>query len=115
MIEKRRSRTRIKNKKHQAGNKPQRHTEKNTHGQPNAELKARLAQLGLNPIALGEIAIPIFQELDRKHRKPGQVGLLFHEAKRALVAALFASDDPEDWNRAARGAAGLGLRAGGRA
>ena len=108
MIKKPGAKIRAKNKEQKAvRNKPQRHAVKNT--QSNPELAARLAQLGLNPIALGEIAIPIFQELDRKHRKPGEVGLLFHEAKRSLVAALFASDDPEDWNRAAREAAGLGL------
>ncbi len=71
------------------------------------KLLKRLADLGLSAMAFDEPALLIFFELERRHMKPAELGLACDAAIRAMKAAVFVSDDPGEWVKAARRAADL--------
>ena len=71
------------------------------------KLQRRLAQLGLSMNVVAEPALSIFLELDQKHANPAEAAFLYEAAVKALEAAAFLSDDPQDWIKAARQGAKL--------
>lgn len=90
--------------------KPTRGTKKsgaNVRLKPDPKLLRRLAQLGMSTNAVDEPALSIFLELQRKHKKIGELAFLYDAAIQAMKAAVFRSDDPQDWIKAAREAAKL--------
>ena len=73
----------------------------------NPRLIKRLAELGMSTHVVDEAALGLFFELEKKHAKPAELTHLYEAAIKAMQAAVFQSDNPEDWIRAARRAAGL--------
>jgi hypothetical protein len=67
----------------------------------------RLAELGVSAIAINDKALSLFFELEQRSRTPAELAILYDAAIQALNAAILTSDDPDEWIRTAREAAGL--------
>jgi hypothetical protein len=74
---------------------------------PDSKLLRKLAELGLSTAVVDETALAIFLQLDGKGLRPAGMAFAYEAAITAMKAAAFASDDPQEWIRAARKAAGL--------
>jgi hypothetical protein len=73
----------------------------------NPEVLKRLVELGVSVIAIDEKALSLFFELERQARKRAELAVLYDAAIQALSAAILSSDEPVEWMKAARQAAGL--------
>src|SRR5262245_5866119 len=72
----------------------------------NPKFERRVAELGVNLIALNDTVLSLCLELQRKHPLPA-AALLYDAAVVALYAAANESDNPKEWLKAARRAARL--------
>jgi hypothetical protein len=73
----------------------------------NPKVIKRLAELGVSVIAINDKALSLFFELERQPLKPAERAILYDAAIQTLNAAILSSDDPDEWMRTARQAAGL--------
>ncbi len=74
---------------------------------PDKKFDKRVAEKGAS-LLVAEAFLNLGLELVRKHsRKPGEAGFLLEAAVKAMKSAAFESDNPQDWIKAARAAAGL--------
>lgn len=73
----------------------------------NPKVIKRLAKLGVSVIAINDKALSLFFELERQPLKPAERAILYNAAIQTLNAAILSSDDPDEWMRTARQAAGL--------